>query len=192
MSSEGKEFKQGMIAVAIGLGIVALVFIVLWPKEQAQEVAADEQTIQTQKADPDKVYEATSHTEGTPWWLNYDGKYQLYYDGLKITETNRVLVDEDLLVFDPNASRTFLFEDFTLFDDSTLRQAKEFERGAPPLYRVKDGRYWLYVKGQQITDVKTFQSVNDLVVTDNATGVRYRIRDFYILNDNTLRLAQII
>ena len=79
-----------------------------------------------------------------------------------------------------------------MLGDSTLRQAKEFERGAPPLFRVKDGRFWLYVKGEQITDVKTIQSANDLVVTDNATGIRYRIRDFYILNDNVLHLAQIL
>lgn len=187
MVSKGKELEQSIISVAVGVALVALLFTVLWLIDKPSEpntVVEQEPIVE--------LHAPASNTEGKPLWLNYDGKYQLYYEGTKISGTNRVLVDEDLLVFDPQASRTFLFEDFTLLDDSTLRQAKEFERGAPPLYRVKDGKYWLYVKGEQITDVSTFQSVNDLIVTDNATGIRYRIRDFYILDDNTLRLAQII
>lgn len=187
MATKGKELKQSITSIAVGVALVALLFTLLWLIDKP----SDPNTV-VQQEPIEEFPAATSNLEGTPLWLNYDGKYQLYYNDLKVSRTNRVLVNEDLLVFDPLASRTFLFENFTLLDDSTLRQAKEFERGAPPLYRVKDGKYWLYVKGEQITDVSTFQSVNDLIVTDNATGIRYRIRDFYILDDNILRLAQII
>lgn len=67
--------------------------------------------------------------QGKAYWKQRDNKYYMYYEGNRIDQhTNSSWSDDDLLVYDKESKKSFIFENFETLDDNILRAAKEIKK----------------------------------------------------------------
>lgn len=109
-------------------------------------------------------------------------------------ETVYAMAGNDLLVYHPQTKNTYLLENYSHLQDNQWRTAKLLSTSPESVFWMsEDNVYWLYVQGKQIAHETTSVAESiDLVVTHTSTGSKYRLSNFYNLQDKILRPAKII
>lgn len=133
----------------------------------------------------------TSSTTDEVYWKQKDGKYFMYNEGNRIDEfTNSSWSGSDLVVYDQRTKKTFLFEDFEIRNDNTLRLAKELGQGKA-YWKQRDNKYYMYYQGNRIDQhTNSSWSDDDLVVYDTESKKTFVCENFEKLDDNVLRAAK--
>lgn len=88
---------------------------------------------------------------GTAIYRTIESSYWIYVEGIALTKTKNVWIDEkDLLVFDEEKENYYFFNNYSENKDNVLREAERIPSEIPFLYRHKDTSYWFYSYGEQI------------------------------------------
>ncbi|WP_185114003.1 caspase family protein [Fulvivirga imtechensis] len=138
----------------------------------------------------------TYKSKGNATWKAKDKYYWLYVGGEQIaTRTTSCYSENDLIVFDPVTSQTYLLEDYKNNQDDQLRTATLLSAPDHAVWRANDAGYYIYSKGAWISsasDVKSHWAGNDLVVFHTPSNKSYRLENYNSRKDDQLRPAYLI
>jgi hypothetical protein len=126
-------------------------------------------------------------------WKRVDEGYFFYINNEEIgSRLSQAWSENDLLVYDPVTNATCLLENYNNSSKNRVLPAIILDNSTNTFYRVKDGLYYLYVKGEQIASRTSGTFVDeDVLVYDGQTNITYILKGFKTSNDNKLRPAVI-
>ncbi len=130
------------------------------------------------EAEPIAGFEVFDRVE---WRKGSDGRYFLFRNGVDVSKnTAGTTIDNDVLVFDKSANRSYVLKDFSTSRDKNARQAEEIYSEANAFWRVNDENwYWFYLEGADVTrQTKNAYCGNSLVVYHPASGKYYLMNDY--------------
>ena len=146
----------------------------------------------TTQIDSEKSYKS----KGTATWKGKDGYFWIYVRGeLVSTRTTSCYSENDLIVFDPVDSKTYLLEDFSNKQDDQLRTVMVLDAPDHAVWRANNEGYYVYVKGVWISsasDVQSYWADDDLIVLHTPSGMSYRLENYNSRKDDQLRPAFLI
>ena len=156
-------------------------------EEKAREKAASK-PITTNASVPD---------QGVYW--RYDGaknEYALYVDGQQIANRcEKSYSGNDYLVYDPQARKTYLLENFRNLSDNQIRPGRILGGGANVFWRHNGAArtYVLYANGDMISNrcVHSYSN-NHYIVYDPQTKVTYFLENFKTRTGNQLYPGQVL
>ena len=132
--------------------------------------------------------ESQSTAINATWKKTPDGYYYYLNDDYVQTRTVSVRSDKDLLVYDPVTNITGLLENYDKQPDNQVVNARVLGNTSNAFWRETDGRFHLYVKGEEIALRTTSVFVgNDVLVYDSQTNTTYILDAYKENNDNKLR-----
>jgi hypothetical protein len=122
-------------------------------------------------------------------WKRVDAGYFFYINNEEIgSRLSQAWSDNDILVYDPVSNTTCLLENYNNSPTNQILPAKILDNSTSVFYRVKEGSYYLYVKGEQIAARTTSTYVdNDVLVYDEQTNTTYILKDYRNSDNNKLR-----
>lgn len=135
---------------------------------------------------------STSHT--TFWRADEEG-FRLYDKGGAVTGTQTVYSGDDLIVYDPAKTTTFLLRNYSGSLDDKLRTAEVLSRSAGTLsggifWRASETGFYLYEKGQEITGTTSVYAGNDVIAYQPGSNTTYLFRNYAYSKDNKLRSGE--
>ncbi|UII30106.1 caspase family protein [Fulvivirga ulvae] len=109
-------------------------------------------------------------------------------------QTVYAMAGNDLLVYHPEKQKTYLLENYSHLQDNQWRNARLLSSSSESVFWMsEDNVYWLYVQGKQVAQETTsIAEGRNLLITHTTTGSKYRLKNFYDLQDKQIRPAEVI
>jgi hypothetical protein len=126
------------------------------------------------------------------FWRRQDNTFWLYVKGEEIQfRTKNSAANNDLLVYDPLANITYLFEGYySEPKTSQLKAARVISYMDDVLWMRNGNTYWVFSKGDMISPQTTnYATGNDLNLTDTVNNVKYVLYDYFNTGDNQFKPA---
>ena len=128
------------------------------------------------------------------WSKHEDNTYWFQRRGLDFTslDVSNEYSGNDLLVYEKASRQDFLLKDYLNLENEVQYPAESLWSKDHAFWRRAENKYWLYVSGELISGGTTVETVDqDLEVNDPETGLKWILKDYWNLDDNTLRPASI-
>ncbi|HPR18312.1 MAG TPA: hypothetical protein PLD62_08700 [Candidatus Cloacimonadota bacterium] len=128
-------------------------------------------------------------TEETAFWSAKDKSFYLIDKGENIsteTDSHNSIIDDDLLVYNPSTSTTYLFEDYMHLKDGKLRPATVLSRSAQVVWKAYQNRYWIWYEGKAVGKCEHQYMGNDLTVIPQQLNVMINLENFRNRQNNKL------
>jgi len=102
-------------------------------------------------------------TDRVEWRKAPDGRYFFFRNGVEISKnTSGTTVDNDVLVFDKAAEKTYLLKNYNSAQAKLAHKPEELYSQNNAFWRVnQDNWYWFYLKGVDITNQTTIAYFGD-------------------------------
>ncbi|MCF7792539.1 MAG: hypothetical protein K9N09_01275 [Candidatus Cloacimonetes bacterium] len=133
--------------------------------------------------------------EDTAFWSADSDGFYLIDKGMNISpevSNNNSRIGNHLLLFHPQSSTTYLFEDYLNRKDNTLRPAFILSRTANFVWAASNNRYKLWYQGKRVGECEHQMIGNDLMVMPKSLKKMVQMKDFVNCQDNRLRAVESI
>ena len=150
--------------------------------------------IDLRNADVDEYYETEIiSSESNVFWSASDGNYYLIDKGKNIAGkigNHNSIIGTDLLVYNPETSTTYLFQNYKNLKDDQLRSALILSYSAKTVWLGNQGRYWIWYKGIRTGECEHQYMGDDLMVMPKDLKVMMNLENFRNRQDNRLRVIE--
>ncbi|MBD3226431.1 MAG: hypothetical protein GF313_17005 [Caldithrix sp.] len=122
------------------------------------------------------------------WYASRDNFFIIHKERSMSVDVRFTHIDQDLLVYDPSITTTFVLHNYVNLRDNTLHPAAVLSESVVACWRAWDSRYVLYCQGKPLTKGLSHQVLgNDLAVLSDELQTMFNLSDFRNKQDNTLR-----
>jgi len=123
-------------------------------------------------------------------WSNKDKEIFLYNHGERLYSLASAWRSNDLIIYDTDAGKYYLLEDYKNRNDNILFSAKKVISGNGTLWSIEDKKFYFYVNGERINSLITTWRSPDLLIYDTDVDKYYLLADYQNRDDNILRPAK--
>ena len=132
---------------------------------------------------------------GTITWRKHeDNTYWFQRNGVDFStlDVANEFSGNDLLVYEKTSRQDFLLKNYSNLGNGVQYPAESLWSKDHAFWRRSDNTYWLYVSGVLISGRTTSETAGlNLDVNDPETGLTWVLKDYWNLDDNTLRPASV-
>lgn len=133
--------------------------------------------------------------EITAFWSAGNDGFYLIDKGVNISaevSNNNSIIGNHLLLFHPQTSTSYLFEDYLNRKDNMIRPAYILSRTANFVWAAKNNSYKLWYRGKRVGECEHQMMGNDLMVMPKSLQIMVQLKDFANCQDNRLRAVDSI
>ncbi len=127
------------------------------------------------------------------YWSGQNKTYSLIVNGDNIASRigkHNSWVGSDLLIYDPETSVTYLFQDFDTLQDNKLREAVIVSRSAKTVWRAYNNQFWIWHEGMKTGKCEHQMMGNDLMAMPTDLKIMFQLQNFSNSQDNKLRVIE--
>ncbi len=131
--------------------------------------------------------------ENTAFWSADSSGFYLIDKGDNISpevSKNNSRIGDHLLLYHPQTTSTYLFENYQNLKDGENRPAKVISRSAQFVWKAYDNQFWLWYQGKRVGECENQMIGNDLMVMPKSLKILVKLKDFANCQDNKLRTAE--
>lgn len=138
---------------------------------------------------------ATKSLSNLVQWKAEKNLFHIKDNGNEIQlETVYAMAGNDLIAYHPSTQKTYLLENYSHLQDNQWRPVRLLSSSPESAFWMSENNiFWLYIQGKQIAQETTNETDGDhLLVRHTTTGSRYRLTNFYNLQDKKIRAADVL
>lgn len=125
-------------------------------------------------------------------WVRLAEGYYLFENGLRLSGLNSIRDKKHLLVFYPEKQKVLQLSDYYGGKFLRYQDAKEVKdlNNEQTYWSAWENSYYLILNGKSLTNSSFELRGNDLIVSSDQLNYKLLLKDYKILQDGVLRLAQ--
>ncbi len=127
------------------------------------------------------------------YWSGQNKTFSLIVNGENIADRigkHNSWVGNDLLIYDPETSTTYLFQDFDTLQDNKLREAVIVSRSAKTVWKAYNNQFWIWHEGMKTGKCEHQMMGNDLMAMPANLKIMFQLQNFRNSQDNRLRAIE--
>ena len=145
-------------------------------------------------ADVDEYYEAdVLISDYNAFWSSSNKSYYLIDKGENISSSignHNSVIGNDLLVYNPETTTTYFFQNYKNLQDDQIRPALILSRASKVVWTGFDNRYRIWYEGIRTGECEHQYMGNDLMVMPKSLKVMINLENFRNRQDNRLRTIE--
>lgn len=127
---------------------------------------------------------------GTAFWSASNAGFYLIDKGINISpevSNSNSKIGDHLLLYHPQSTSTYLFENYSNRKDNVLRPAVVISRTAQFVWKAYDNAFWIWHQGKRCGECEQQFMGKDLMVMPKSLKILVQLKDFSNCQDNILR-----